>query len=155
MDKRYQVFISSTYEDLKEERLEVIQALLELNCIPAGMELFPAADDDQWTLIKQVIDDCDYYIVIIGGRYGSISNTGISYTQMEYEYAIETGKPVISFTHKNPSGISAAKTERTDDGKEKLEEFRNLVRQKMCKNWETPAELGSVVSRSLIQLVKK
>jgi len=71
MDKRYQVFVSSTYEDLREERQEVIQALLELDCIPAGMELFPAADEDQWTLIRKVIDDCDYYIVIIAGRYGS------------------------------------------------------------------------------------
>jgi hypothetical protein len=51
-------------EDLKEERKEVIQALLELDCIPVGMELFPAADDDQWTLIRELIDDCDYYILI-------------------------------------------------------------------------------------------
>lgn len=47
MDKRYQVFISSTYADLQDERQEVIQALLELDCIPAGMELFPAASEDQ------------------------------------------------------------------------------------------------------------
>jgi hypothetical protein len=101
MDKRYQVFVSSTYQDLKEERQEVIQALLELDCIPAGMELFPAADDDQWTLIKKVIDDCDYYIVIVGGRYGSLSATGISYTQMEYEYAVSQGKPAIGFIHRD------------------------------------------------------
>lgn len=57
MDKRYQVFVSSTYADLQDERQEVMQALLELDCIPAGMELFPAANEDQWTLIKKVIDD--------------------------------------------------------------------------------------------------
>src|ERR1700730_2626217 len=72
MNKRYQVFVSSTYDDLREERSEVMRALLELDCIPSGMELFPAADEDQWTLIKEVIDDCDYYVVIIGGRYGSL-----------------------------------------------------------------------------------
>ena len=55
MDKRYQVFVSSTFEDLQEERKEVIQVLLESDCIPAGMELFQASDDDQWTLIKNVI----------------------------------------------------------------------------------------------------
>src|SRR5215210_4059094 len=102
MDKRYQVFISSTYKDLLEERQEVIQALLELDCIPAGMELFPAADDDKWALIKKVIDDCDYYIVIIGGRYGSLAASGVSYTHMEYEYALSQGKPVIGFLHINP-----------------------------------------------------
>ena len=66
MDKIYQVFVSSTFEDLQEERKEVMQALLELDCMPAGMELFPASNDDQWTLIKRVIDACDYYLLIIG-----------------------------------------------------------------------------------------
>jgi len=88
MEKKYQVFVRSTYKDLLDERREVMQALLELDCIPVGMELFPAADDDQWTLIKRLIDDCDYYILIVGGRYGSLSVEGISYTQMEYEYAL-------------------------------------------------------------------
>jgi hypothetical protein len=61
--------------DLLEERKEVIQALLELDCIPVGMELFPASDDDQWSFIKSVIDDCDYYVLILAGRYGSCSET--------------------------------------------------------------------------------
>jgi hypothetical protein len=52
MEKRYQVFISSTFQDLQEERKEVMQALLELDCMPAGMELFPAANEDQWSLIR-------------------------------------------------------------------------------------------------------
>jgi hypothetical protein len=71
MDKRYQVFVSSTYEDLIEERLEVMKALLELDCIPCGMEYFPAANEDAWTFIKKLIDVCDYYVVIVGGKYGS------------------------------------------------------------------------------------
>src|SRR5947199_4833387 len=109
MDKRYQVFISSTFADLQEERQEVMQALLELDCIPSGMELFPAANDDQWTLIKRVIDDSDYYVVVVGGRYGSTGPAGISYSQMEYEYAIEQNKPVIAFLHKDPTSLSAKK----------------------------------------------
>lgn len=154
MDKRYQVFVSSTYQDLKEERQEVIQALLELDCIPAGMELFPAADEDQWTLIKKVIDDCDYYIVVVGGRYGSMSTMGLSYTQMEYEYAVSQSKPVIGFLHRDPGSIPVSKTEQNEEGKAKLETFRDLVQQKMCKFWSTPSELGSVVSRSLVKLIK-
>lgn len=153
-DKRYQVFVSSTYDDLQDERKEVMQALLELDCIPAGMELFPASSEDQWSLIKRVIDDCDYYILIIGGRYGSIGPDGISYTQMEFEYALKTGKPIISFIHKNPASIAAGKSEQTDDGKKKLEEFKNLAEKKLVKFWETPAELGSVVSRSMVKLMK-
>ena len=85
MDVRYQVFVSSTFADLKDERQKVIQALMEMDCIPAGMELFPAANDEQWEFIKRVIDDCDYYILIIGGRYGSLTSEGISYTEKEFD----------------------------------------------------------------------
>lgn len=154
MDKRYQVFISSTYADLQEERQEVIQALLELDCIPAGMELFPAASEDQWTLIKKVIDDCDYYMVIIAGRYGSIGPDGFSYTEMEYRYALDTGKPIIGFVHRSPGELAASRCEFTDEGKIKLSAFRDFVQKKMCRFWDSPADLGSQVSRSLVKLIK-
>ena len=94
VDKRYQVFVSSTFEDLREERAAVTSALLQLDCFPAGMELFPAADDDSLTLIKSVIDDSDYYLILLGGRYGTIDNaTGKSYTHLEYEYALSAEQP--------------------------------------------------------------
>lgn len=152
-ERRYQVFVSSTYEDLREERQEVMQALLELDCIPAGMELFPATDDDQWTLIKRVIDECDYYIVIIAGRYGSIGPKGISYTEQEYRYAVETGKPVIAFLHKAPVNISVGKSESAPASIELLKAFRELAKKKVCKYWESPTDLGSAVSRSLVRLI--
>ncbi|MEL3915841.1 DUF4062 domain-containing protein [Aeromonas caviae] len=154
MDKKYQVFVSSTFSDLIDERQEVMQALLELDCIPVGMELFPAADDDQWTLIKGLIDDCDYYVLIQAGRYGSIGLEGKSYTQMEYEYALEKNIPTISFIHTDISKIEAGKSESNAESKEKLNAFRNLVQKKMCRFWASPAELGSQVSRSLVKLIK-
>ncbi len=154
MDKRYQVFVSSTYADLQDERQEVMQALLELDCIPAGMELFPAANEDQWTLIKKVIDDCDYYMVIVAGRYGSIGPDGYSFTEMEYRYALDTGKPVIGFAHKDPGVLPVNRCEAFEDGRGKLEAFRNLVQKKMCRFWDSPADLGSQVSRSLVKLIK-
>ncbi len=69
MNKRYQVFVSSTFADLQDERSKVIQTLMEMDCIPAGMELFPAMDEEQFEFIKKIIDDCDYYLLIIGARY--------------------------------------------------------------------------------------
>lgn len=154
MEKRYQVFVSSTYEDLREERQEVIQALLELDCIPSGMELFPAADEDQWSLIKKVIDDCDYYMVIIGGRYGSLGTDGKSYTQMEYEYALGAGKPIVAFIHPEPEKIESGKTEKTEEGRQLLNAFRELAKKKMVKSFSSPKDLGSVASRSIVQLIK-
>lgn len=154
MEKRFQVFVSSTFKDLEDERREVMHALLELDCIPAGMELFPATNETQWTLIKKVIEDSDYYVLILGGRYGSIGTEGLSYTEMEYRYALSIGKPTIAFLHRSPGKIVADKTESTDDGRKKLYEFRSLVEQKLCKHWDSASELGSVVSRSLIQLMR-
>lgn len=153
-DKRYQVFVSSTFIDLQEERTEVMHALLELDCIPSGMELFPAANKDQWSLIKKVIEDCDYYILILAGRYGSCGPDGMSYTEKEYRYAAEFGKPIIAFVHGAPGQIVAEKCESTDEGKRKLVVFRALVEERLCKQWESAEGLGSVVSRSLVQLMK-
>lgn len=154
MEKKYQVFVSSTYSDLIDERKEIIQALLELECIPVGMEMFPAANNDQWTLIKRLIDDCDYYILIMGGRYGSVSKEGISYTQMEYEYAVSQNIPVIAFLHNNPDSIPTGKSEKDPDKAKQLQEFKAKVELKLCKYWENASDLGSKVSRSLIRLIK-
>lgn len=91
---RHQVFVSSTFSDLMEERSEVIQAIWELDCIPTGMEAFVASNESQWDVIKRVINECDYYVLIIGGRYGSVTQDGISYTEKEYRYAQELGLPI-------------------------------------------------------------
>lgn len=155
MEKKYQVFVSSTYIDLLEERKEVTQALLELDCIPIGMELFPASDEDQWSFIKSVIDDCDYYLLILAGRYGSCSDTGLSYTEMEYRYALETGKPVIAFLHEEPDTIPAKFCESDSEAQNKLGKFRELTQKKLCKYWNSPTELSAVVSRSIVQLKKR
>ena len=120
MEKRYQVFISSTFRDLVQERQEVLKAVLEIDHMPAGMELFPAADDAAWQLIKDVIDGSDYYVVIIGGRYGSLDDTGIGYTEKEYDYAASQKKPVIPLLHKNPDNLPRDKTETDQASWEKL-----------------------------------
>lgn len=155
-DVRHQVFVSSTYLDLAEERSEVMQALLELECMPAGMELFPAANDTQWQWIKRVIDESDYYAVIIAGRYGTISKeTGLSYTEMEYRYAVETGKPVVAFLHAEPDSLPAKLTETQAHKRKKMEDFRGLVQGRLCKFYSSPSDLGAKVSRSITQLRKQ
>ena len=154
VEKRYQVFVSSTFRDLIEERKEVTQALLELDCIPCGMELFPAANEDQWTLIKKVIDDCDYYLVIIAGRYGSLGPEGLSFTEMEYRYALAAKKPIIGFVHEDISKLPAGSVDLEQEKRDKLSKFSELVKSKMVKFWKNPADLGSAVSRSLVQLTK-
>lgn len=155
MDKRYQVFVSSTYADLKDERQRVIQTLMELDCIPAGMELFPAFDEQQWDFIKRIIDDCDYYILIIGGRYGSTTDDGISYTEKEFDYAVEKGLKVIAFVHGSPEDISIGKSEMDNELREKLIAFRTKVTAtRLVKYWEHSKELSGLVALSLTKTIK-
>ena len=155
MDKRFQVFVSSTYADLQKERQKVIQALMEMDCIPAGMELFPAADEEQWEFIKRVIDDCDYYILIIGGRYGSVTNEGISYTEKEYDYAISIELKVLAFVHEQPDEIPVGKSDINPALREKLEKFRGKVSEnRLVKLWRNVSELPGLVALSLSKTIK-
>lgn len=153
--KKYQFFISSTYRDLYEERKEVTQIILQLQHIPVGMELFPAANEDQWTLIKDFILNCDYYILIVGSRYGSEDEEGISYTQKEYQFALENDIPIISFLPSAPDEIHADNTEESDEKKEKLKNFKELVRNKVCKFYKSPENLKAEASASITDLIKR
>lgn len=152
---RYQVFLSSTYTDLKEERAEVIQALWELDCIPTGMEAFLASNMSQWDIIQRVIDQCDYYVLIIGGRYGSVSE-GVSYTEKEFNYAKKLQIPILAFVHGNPDEIASGKTEADNDLRNKLMAFRaRVMGQFPVREWTTAHELGGLVSRSLVQEMRR
>ncbi|GAA6206898.1 hypothetical protein NBRC116601_01910 [Cognatishimia sp. WU-CL00825] len=158
MEKRFQVFISSTYQDLQNARQEVSQALLRADCFPAGMELFPAADEEQFEFIKTIIDQSDYYILISAGRYGSIHpETGLSYTEMEYDYAIEIGKPIIRLLHRDPfNELKGEFIENSDRGRAALEKFRaKLTEQKLVRFWETAKELGLEAFVALADIKKR
>jgi hypothetical protein len=155
MDKRYQVFVSSTFIDLQEERRQVIQTVMELDCFPAGMELFPAADEEQWDFIRKVIDDCDYYILILGGRYGSLTDEGISYTEKEYDYAVEQGLPVLGFLHENPDEIPVARSEINPETRQKLAQFRSKVASgRLVRFWKSADSLPGLVALSLNKTIK-
>jgi hypothetical protein len=155
MSKRYQVFASSTYADLKEERRAVMQTLMEMDCIPSGMELFPAADEEQWEFIKKVIDDCDYYLLIIGGRYGSTTAEGISYTEKEYDYAMEKGIKVIALLRKDMDEIPVGKAETDPELRQRLLAFRdNVAQNRLVKFWNTSQELPGLVALSLSKTIK-
>ena len=132
--RKFSIFISSTYEDLKEERQALMGVALENNFIPVGMEQFHAAPASQWDVITKMIDECDFYLLVIGGRYGAIDeDAGISYTEKEYRYAKSKGLPVLVLI-KDSSVITESEQDTGDKKYDKytkmrmLEEFRNRVK---------------------------
>lgn len=153
MKKKYTVFVSSTYEDLKEERQEVMQTLLKMDCIPCAMELFPASNEEQFEFIKKIINDCDYFVLILAGKYGSTNQDGVSYTELEFKYALENKIPIISFIHENLDSIPNSKFEHDEKKAEKLKAFIELAREKLCNFWTTKEQLAQKVSLSMNQLI--
>lgn len=151
MDKRYQVFISSTFTDLKEERKAIIEGLLNAKYIPAGMEMFSASNDEQFEYIKKIIDTCDYCVLIIWARYGSINpSTGVSFTEQEYDYAVKKGIPVLVFMHSDPYNLPDYK--REDNKRKKLENFRKKASKgRMGKLWNNKTDLVTSVILSLAE----
>lgn len=156
-EKKYQVFISSTFSDLKEERRKLLDVLLMADCIPAGMESFVASDIEQFEVIKQVIQLCDYYILIIGKRYGSVNeSTGISYTEMEYEYAKELGIPVLVFALDESVEVAKEKMEIDPLKIEALNNFRQkALTNRLASIWKTQEELVGSVAISIMRAIKQ
>ena len=150
MDKRYQVFLSSTFADLEDERKEVMAALQKAGFFVAGMELFPSGDSESWDVIKRVIDQCDYYVLVIAGRYGSIGPDGKSFTEMEYDYAKDKGLPVLAFLHKDPSTLPHKNVESKNP--EKLSEFKARVEKNHNRrSWSNRHGLATEVLASISQ----
>ena len=157
MEKKYQVFVSSTYKDLIEERKKVYEVLLSADCIPAGMEAFVATNEEQFNVIKQVIDLCDYYILIIGKRYGSINEkTGQSYTEMEYDYARSKKIPVLVFPIDESVDLPSEKTESEETKKLLLQRFqKRALSDHLAGFWKTKDELASLVGLSIMKAKQK
>lgn len=149
-NKIYQVFISSTYSDLQEERRIVADAISKSGQIPAGMEYFPASSQEQFNYIKRIIDRSDYYVLLIAGRYGSISPSGLSFTHEEYNYAVAKGMPILAFLFNDIGKIRSEYIEEEKDKREKLHNFRNEIKlNRIVDFWEDAKELALKVTTSL------
>jgi hypothetical protein len=152
--KRLQVFVSSTYTDLRDERQAAVEAILMAGHIPAGMELFAAGDESQMSVIRRWIDESDVFLLILGGRYGSIEPTSRkSYIHLEYEYAIEKGKPVFAVVIRGEALTKKVKKlgppAMEADESQKLKEFRALVETKMVEFWGDERDIQLAVIKAL------
>lgn len=154
MKRKLQVFVSSTFTDLIEERQAAVSAILKAGHIPAGMELFTAADRSQMDIIKNWIDESDVYMLILGGRYGSIEpTTGKSYTELEYDYAVEKGKALFAVVITKEALEKKVMEKGTDfiELKEpkSLADFKDKVLSNMSSFFEDVKDIRLCVHESL------
>lgn len=158
--KKLQVFVSSTYTDLREERQAAVEAILKAGHLPAGMELFAAGDQSQLDTIRRWIDESDVFMLILGTRYGSIDpNTSLSYIELEYDYAIEKNIPVFAVVINEESidsklkqfGRSAIEQERPRE----LQLFREKILSRICSFFTHPADVKLAVHETLADFVAR
>jgi hypothetical protein len=154
-ERKYQVFISSTFTDLQDERRSIMEVILAMGHIPAGMELFSAGNQEQWELIKERIEECDYYIVVIAQRYGLVTTEGISYTRKEYEFARQIGIPVAGFIL-HPDTAERWPRHKCDPEQEpKLEDFKRLVQTLPVEYWTDAGDLKARCAVALPKLIRR
>lgn len=156
MKKKYQVFISSTYMDLKNERLAAQEAVLKTQNLPVGMEQFSASEKKQWELITEDIDSSDYYVLIIGKRYGSeVSGEGISWTQKEFRYALDKEIPVLAFIKDDSVKTPEKFVEKDKKTKKKLQEFIKEVEDHSTVDyWKNKDDIKFLVSVALEKAIR-
>jgi hypothetical protein len=152
--RKLQIFLSSTYEDLIDHRLAAIEAILAAGHIPAAMEQFSPGDETAWERIRTWIDGSDAFILILGGRYGSIEpKSGKSYVQLEYEYAIDKKKPffalVVSEKHHDERVREFTLKVDERDNPEKYKKFRSIVTEKLCRFWNDQKDIESAIFQKL------
>jgi hypothetical protein len=94
----YKVFVSSTFEDLKEHRKQVIASLRRAGIFVDPMEDWTATADEPKKFSQDRIKDCDLCILLVGLRRGHLpKGQQLSITQLEYQAAVSSGIDVLVF----------------------------------------------------------
>lgn len=150
------VFISSTYDDLKEERRKIWEALEKYDVIVKGMEAFGARKEDPLTTCMTEVDQSDIYIGIFGLRYGSEEpKLKKSYTQLEYERAVEVDVKEILIYLSDETNYATTQNLIQFDKIEKLNNFKAILNQKhTIDTFSNSNDLIDKLNRQLDKLLK-
>jgi hypothetical protein len=151
-ERRYEIFISSTYEDLRDERRRLENSILAQGHFPVGMERFAGGHEPQWSLIEQILDSADYYVLVVGGRYGTLVEKGdMSFTEAEFRHARETKKCIIVFMiDEDALSLLPAERREGDAAKQRmLERFRGLLETQYVHYWADADDLERKIQRVL------
>lgn len=92
------IFVSSTVKDLPNEREAAKRAIKKIPATPIMSEYtMNAVDKPSVQACVDEVKKSDFYILILGGRYGWELENGISLTELEYDTAFKEGIPIFVF----------------------------------------------------------
>jgi tetratricopeptide (TPR) repeat protein len=126
------VMLSSTFEDLKEHRAAMREALLGAGLFPEGMENNTAqAGVDVVESSLKMVRRAKAYVLVIGFRYGQTPRAdGLSITEIEYNEALRLNLPVLLFLMSPNHLLHAADIEADPEKRRKLDAFRERAKKK-------------------------
>ena len=155
----YNVFVSSTWTDMQNYRESVRNALLKAGCIPCGMENYPASSNSPLKTCFEEMGKCQVFVCVLGMRYGSVDEkTGKSYTQLEYEKAVELGLPILAFLIDEEKATFKRKDVDIGELGVKLDEFKKYIKDSKevtCAFFDSPSSLSDLVFRSITSEIKR
>ena len=123
------IFVSSTTKDLLEARKKVCEQLLQLNIQPVSMDWYTADGRPPKKLDYDKVDSCDGFVIIVGHLYGSCPpNEEKSFTELEYEAALASGKLIYPFLASNKF-LLPPDLQEDDATRQKSQAFRKRLEQ--------------------------
>jgi hypothetical protein len=157
-DRRYQVFISSTFSGLEDARKAAIEAVFERGHIPIALERFSPSNQSDLEVITRAMQGCQVYVLILGHRYGElVPGKDISFTEFEYNLAQQFElKPLIFLLKPELIQERRQKLDPTNDrdrteigNDDRLRKFQERIKGNFRRLWEPGPEFKFIVELAL------
>ncbi|TEU24969.1 DUF4062 domain-containing protein [Alkanindiges illinoisensis] len=154
IDKRYHVFICTSGVDMQAERVVLSQALVSQGFFSWGLEQRTPLTT---AFARRQIDDCDYFVLLLGGCYGDLSASGVSYMHLEYIYAVTKQKPILVLMHEAPDSRAPELQEKTGEGKSKFSDFRQQLQRErdVVVSYRNMRDLEMAVRHAMPQMIER
>lgn len=148
IDKRYHVFICTSGTDMQAERVVLSQALVSQGFFSWGLEQRTPLTT---AFARRQIDDCDYFVLLLGGCYGELSASGVSYMHLEYIYAVTKRKPILVIMHEAPESRPPELQEKTSEARLKFHDFRQQLQREreVVVSYRNMRDLEMAVRRAM------
>lgn len=155
LDKRYQVFISSSGHDMYPERVVLSQTLVGMGFFSWGLE--QQRTPMSTSIARRQIDDCDYVILLLGSQYGEQSVSGVGYMHLEYIYAVTKQKPIVVFMHEDPSSRDLSLQDASPELQRRFQEFRKQLQLEVDQifTYKSHRDLELTVRLNMPQMLER
>lgn len=156
VEKRFQVFISTTYPDMQAARQALMLPFMDLGLVPMSMDLHLEDSHSLMPVAQRLINDCDYFVILLGGRYGTLSPLGLSFPHREYIFAATKRKPVLALIHDQPLSLPEDAREPHREGQVRRDDFARLLETKVPSyRWRDERELAGLVARVMPEMMRQ